>query len=78
MERSGKVYLVGAGLGDLNYLTLRGQELISQAEVLIYDALVDNYLLNLVSDSCLKLDVGKRGGQVSTPQAEINRLQSVS
>ena len=74
MERSGKVYLVGAGLGDLNYLTLRGQELISQAEVLIYDALVDNYLLNLVSDSCLKLDVGKRGGQVSTPQAEINRL----
>jgi len=70
----GKVYLVGAGPGDVNYLTVKAQQLLAQAEVLIYDALVDSTLLQLVKSDCLKLDVGKRGGKVSTPQAEINRL----
>ena len=74
MKHNGKVYLVGAGLGDINYLTLKAQQLLHSAEILIYDALVDAKLLHLVSDRCLKLDVGKRGGKVSTPQAEINRL----
>jgi siroheme synthase len=70
----GKVYLVGAGPGHTDYLTLKAQRLLSQAEVLIYDALVDAQLLELVPPDCLKLDVGKRGGQPSTPQAEINQL----
>ncbi len=70
----GKVYLVGAGPGDIAYLTLRSQQLLSQAEVLIYDALVDPQLLHLVPDNCLKLDVGKRGGKPSTTQSEINQL----
>ena len=74
MQQNGKVYLVGAGLGDIDYLTVRAQQLLTRAEVLIYDALVDNHLLNLVSECCLKLDVGKRGGKSSTPQVEINRL----
>ena len=74
MTQNGKVYLVGAGLGNVNYLTVKAKELLSSAEVLIYDALVDSQLIDLVSDTCLKLDVGKRGGKVSTPQAEINRL----
>ena len=70
----GKVYLIGAGLGNIDYLTLRAQQLLSQAEVLIYDALVDAQLLQLVPRDCLKLDVGKRGGLPSTPQEEINKL----
>lgn len=70
----GKVYLVGAGLGEIHYLTLKAAQLLAQAEVLVYDALVDSQLLQLVSSQCLKFDVGKRGGQPSTPQTEINRL----
>ena len=73
-ERSGKVYLVGAGPGDAAYLTVRAQQLLTAAEVLIYDALVDAQLLQMVPSSCLKLDVGKRGGRPSTSQAEINQL----
>ena len=70
----GKVYLVGAGPGNIDYLTLRGQQLLSQAEVLIYDALVEPQLLTLVAPNCLKIDVGKRGGALSTPQEKINQL----
>lgn len=70
----GKVYLVGAGPGDIDYLTVKAYRLLAQAEVLIYDALVSEQLLELVKEDCLKLYVGKRGGQTSTPQAEINRL----
>ena len=73
-ERSGKVYIVGAGPGNVSYLTVRAQELLAVAEVLVYDALVDSHLLQLVKPGCLKLDVGKRGGQPSTPQTEINQL----
>ncbi len=73
-EQVGKVYLVGSGPGDAAYLTLQAQNILAQAEVLVYDALVDSELMELVPDTCLKLDVGKRGGEPSTPQSEINRL----
>jgi uroporphyrinogen III methyltransferase / synthase len=74
MEHAGKVYLVGSGVGDAAYLTMQAQALLAQAEVLVYDALVDGILLDQVPPGCLKLEVGKRGGQPSMPQAEINRL----
>ncbi len=74
IEQTGKVYLVGAGPGDVAYLTVKAQQLLNVAEVLVYDALVDDQLLQLVPSDCLKLDVGKRGGKPSTPQAEINQL----
>ncbi|MGL5075536.1 MAG: uroporphyrinogen-III C-methyltransferase [Waterburya sp.] len=74
MSKKGKVYLVGAGIGKEEYLTIRGKQLLSTAEVLIYDALVDESLLKLVPEDCLKLCVGKRGGQTSTPQTKINQL----
>ncbi|MGH2415563.1 MAG: uroporphyrinogen-III C-methyltransferase, partial [Microcystaceae cyanobacterium] len=73
-ECLGKVYLVGAGPGNAAYLTLRGQQLLSQAEVLIYDALVAPQLLQFIPPTCLKLNVGKRGGLPSTPQTQINQL----
>lgn len=74
VEQIGKVYLVGSGPGSIDYLTVRGQQLLIQADVLVYDALVDADLLQLVPEHCLKLDVGKRGGQPSTAQQAINQL----
>ena len=74
MQQTGKVYLVGAGPGDVAYLTVRGQQLLAQADVLVYDALVDPALLQLVSSSCELLHVGKRGGQPSMKQTDIDRL----
>jgi uroporphyrin-III C-methyltransferase len=71
---AGKVYIVGAGLGDLDYLTVKAREVLSQAEVLVYDALVSDRLLDLVPAGCEKIWVGKRGGQPSTSQTEIDRL----
>lgn len=73
-QPNGKVYLVGAGPGDVDYLTVKAYRLLAKAEVLIYDALVDEQLLELVPDDCLKIYVGKRGGLPSTPQEEINQL----
>lgn len=73
-EPTGKVYLVGSGIGDEAFLTLHGKHLIEQAEVLIYDALADEALLYLASPDCLQINVGKRGGQPSMRQSEINRL----
>ncbi|MEA5533886.1 uroporphyrinogen-III C-methyltransferase [Crocosphaera sp. XPORK-15E] len=70
----GKVYLVGSGVSNLDYLTIRGQWLLSQADILVYDALVDLKFLDLVPENCLKLNVGKRGGLPSTPQDTINNL----
>ncbi|MDZ8083320.1 MAG: uroporphyrinogen-III C-methyltransferase [Nostoc sp. DcaGUA01] len=73
-NKRGKVYLVGAGPGDVAYLTVKAYNLLATAQVLVYDALVDAQLLQCVPPDCLKLDVGKRGGKPSTSQAEINNL----
>ncbi len=73
-EQMGKVYLVGAGPGDVAYLTVKAYNLLAVAQVLVYDALVDAELLELVPPNCLNLDVGKRGGKLSTSQVEINNL----
>lgn len=69
----GKVYLVGAGLGRLDTLTLRAYHLLKQADVIIYDALVDSRLFAQVRSDCLLLDMGKRGGQPSASQSSINQ-----
>jgi uroporphyrinogen III methyltransferase / synthase len=69
-----KVYIVGAGPGDVSFLTLRAQQILTQAEVLIYDALVDRGLLELVPETCVLVNVGKRGGQPSMLQSEIDAL----
>lgn len=71
---SGQVFLVGAGPGDVAYLTLRAIQVLHRAEVVIYDALVDRSLLDLVPADCERLDVGKRGGKPSPSQGEIDQL----
>ncbi|MEO1401399.1 MAG: uroporphyrinogen-III C-methyltransferase [Cyanobacteria bacterium J06635_1] len=74
MSPKGTVYLVGAGPGNVAYLTVRAQYLLTQADTLVYDALVDVSLLNQLPPHCTPIQVGKRGGQPSAPQGEINQL----
>ena len=73
-NQNGIVYLVGAGPGKISHLTVEAQQILKKVEVLIYDALVDEQLQKLLPDGCERLHVGKRGGQPSTPQSEINQL----
>ncbi|HEY9886784.1 MAG TPA: uroporphyrinogen-III C-methyltransferase [Candidatus Obscuribacterales bacterium] len=71
---SGKVYLVGAGPGAVELLTVKAHHLLTQAQVLVYDALIDPAVLALVPPTCALHPVGKRGGQPSWPQAQIDEL----
>lgn len=68
------VALVGSGPGGIAYLTMQAVERIQQAEVLICDALVDEDVLALAPPGCDIVVVGKRGGQPSVAQADIDRL----
>jgi uroporphyrinogen III methyltransferase/synthase len=70
----GKVFIVGAGIGGVEFLTVRARDLICQAEVIISDALVDRSLLDLAPPNCDRIIAGKRGGQESIKQAEINQM----
>jgi uroporphyrin-III C-methyltransferase len=66
------VYLVGAGPGDPELMTLRGAYLLGEAEVVVYDALVHEALLRLVHPQADMVYMGKRAGCASPTQAEIN------
>jgi uroporphyrin-III C-methyltransferase len=72
MAALGKVYLVGAGPGAADLITVRGARLLAQAEVVLYDALVTPEMLALCSQADL-ISVGKRSGQRSAAQADINQ-----
>ena len=72
MEHLGKVYLVGAGPGAQDLMTLRGARLLAQADVVLHDALVTPEMLELCPQA-EKILVGKRCGQLSTAQAFINK-----
>ncbi len=75
MKRKGKVYLVGAGPGDFGLLTMRAKELIEQCDVLIYDNLVGERVVDTLAPSgCEKIYVGKSGASHTMEQDEINRL----
>jgi len=73
MSVLGKVYLVGAGPGAADLITVRGARLLAQAEVVLYDALVTPDMLALCPQAEL-IPVGKRSGQRSAAQADINAL----
>lgn len=74
MTSPGRVDIVGAGPGGLAYLTWQAVERLCQAQVLVYDALVNPELLALLPPDCDQIDMGKRGGRPSPAQAEIDRL----
>lgn len=69
-----RLTLVGAGPGDEELITLKGVKAIQEADVVLYDALVNPALLKYAPAGCLKKYVGKRAGQHSYKQEEINCL----
>jgi len=70
----GKVYLVGAGPGDPELLTLKALRLLRQADAVLHDDLVSPEILTLVPRKAQLHDVGKRAGRKSTHQEEIHFL----
>ncbi len=72
--KSGKVYLAGAGPGDPKLLTLRAAEAIGASDVIVYDYLVNPQVLAHARRGVELIYAGKRAGQPSISQEEINRL----
>lgn len=70
----GKVYLVGAGPGDLGLLTLRGKECLEEADAVLYDYLANPALLDYVPAEAERIYVGRRGRGHYQDQQEVNRL----
>ena len=68
----GRVYLVGAGPGELDLITVRGARLLGLADVVLYDRLVHPELIELTSPDTIRIFVGKRCGRASITQSEIN------
>jgi len=70
----GKVYLVGAGCGDLDLYTLKALRCIQKADCLVYDHLVDDTILENCKAGCEKIYVGKKAHQHTMQQEDINQL----
>ena len=70
----GKVYIVGAGPGDPELLTLKAYRLLKEADVILYDRLVNEEILSLRKKDCKLVYVGKEDGKHTIPQEEINKL----
>lgn len=69
-----KVTLVGAGPGAIDLITMRGAKALAAADAVLYDALVNTELLDLVPESSPKIYVGKRAGNHEYSQEQINQL----
>ena len=74
MSKTGIVYLVGAGPGDLGLVTLRAKECIENADVIVYDHLANPEMLNWAREDAEIVYVGKEAGEPQLSQQEINRL----
>lgn len=70
----GKVYIIGAGPGDIGLLTLRAKELIAEADVIVYDRLINDRILDFAKPDCEKIDAGKESGNHKIKQDKIEEL----
>ncbi len=73
-NKTGKVYLIGAGPGDPGLLTLKAKECIETADVVVYDYLASPFLLDFASKDAQVIYVGKKGGDHTLTQDKINLL----
>ena len=74
MAKIGTVYLVGAGPGDPDLLTLRAARLLAGAELVVHDGLVDPNVLDLAPDTAERVSVAKSRARHTLPQPDINAL----
>lgn len=72
-EKTGRVYLVGAGCGPADWITLRGYQLLKTCGAVVYDDLIAPELLDAVPPQAQKLYMGKRLGRHSAPQEDISQ-----
>lgn len=73
-RRPGKVYLVGAGPGDPELLTLKAARLLAAAEAVVYDHLVGDGIFEMINPAAQRIYAGKEAGRHALPQDDINRL----
>src|SRR2546429_8530327 len=73
-NENGKVYLVGAGPGDLGLVTLRAKECIERVDAIVYDHLANPEILSWARDDAEIIYAGKEAGPHSLSQQEINAL----
>jgi uroporphyrin-III C-methyltransferase len=70
----GEVYLVGAGPGDPELLTIKAMRALNQADCVLYDSLISTEILDLIPRKCVRIHVGKRCGDHKMGQADIQSL----
>jgi uroporphyrin-III C-methyltransferase/precorrin-2 dehydrogenase/sirohydrochlorin ferrochelatase len=73
-QRAGQAYLVGAGPGDPELITLRGRKLLARADAVLYDRLVNPEILEYARRDADLISVGKAAGRLSIRQEQLNRL----
>ena len=73
-KNKGKVWLVGAGPGEMTLITLKGKEVLAEADVVVYDALVRGGMMSLIPEGAELIYAGKRAGRHTMKQEEINAL----
>lgn len=73
-EKTGRVYLVGAGCGGADWITVRGLRLLERCDAVVYDDLIDDALLEAVPAGARKIYMGKRLGRHSAPQEDISQV----
>ncbi len=73
-NNSGTVYLIGAGPGDPDLITVRGADVLKKADVIVYDRLANPELLSIAPENSEHIYVGKRPGQPSVSQEQINHI----